>query len=131
MDSLPFPFFCQRSARFGWCGSRSGRPWGLRISSPSAARSAVLSRGSVRPNPVAMTVIMRSPSMLGSMTEPKMTFASSPAALVTTLAASLTSNSVMSRPPVMLTSTPSAPAIETSSSSGLDTACCAASSARF
>ena len=69
--------------------------------------------------------------MFGSMTEPKMTLASSPAALVTTLAASLTSNSVRSRPPVMLTSTPSAPAIETSSSNGLETAACAASIARF
>jgi hypothetical protein len=36
------------------------------------------------------------------------------------LAASSTSNSVMSRPPVMLISTPLAPFIDTSSSSGLD-----------
>ena len=43
-------------------------------------RSTSLSRGSTWPKPVAITVISISPSMLGSITAPKITLASSPAA---------------------------------------------------
>ncbi len=64
------------------------------------------------------------------MTAPKMMFASSPTASCTSEVASLTSCSVMLGPPVMLTSTPRAPEISTSSSSGLEMACFVASAAR-
>src|SRR3990170_4585555 len=59
-----------------------------------------------------------------------MMWASSSTSVRMRLAASSTSNSVMSRPPVMLISTPRAPFIEASSISGLAMAASAASSAR-
>ncbi len=79
--------------------------------------------------PVAMTVILTFPSKSGSCTAPKIIFASGCAALLITSAASLTSNSDKSIPPVILKSTPRAPLISISSS-GLAIASCAASSAR-
>ena len=63
------------------------------------------------------------------MTAPKMTFAFWSAALVTTSAASFTSNSPISGPPVMLRRIPVAPSID-ASSSGDETAERAASAAR-
>ena len=62
---------------------------------------------------------------------PKMMLASGSTALWMMRAASATSCRVRSRPPVMLISTPLAPSIEVSSSSGELIARCAASSARF
>ena len=76
--------------------------------------------------PVAMTVILTSSFMFSSITEPKMMLASSCAASWISVSASLTSCSVRSRPPVMLIRMPVAPSIETSSSSGLEIACCIA-----
>ena len=64
------------------------------------------------------------------MTAPKMTFAFESAADVTTSAASLTSNSPSSEPPVMLSRMPVAPSTDCSSS-GDETAVRAASAARF
>ncbi len=64
------------------------------------------------------------------MTAPKITFAFWSAASVTTSAASFTSKSPMSGPPLMLSSTPVAPSID-DSRSGDDTAMRAASPARF
>ena len=59
-----------------------------------------------------------------------MMFASSSTSRRMRFAASSTSNSVMSRPPVMLISTPRAPRMEVSSSSGLLMAASAAFTAR-
>ena len=64
------------------------------------------------------------------MTAPKMTLAFWSAAPVTTSAASFTSKRPMSGPPVTLRRIPVAPSIE-ASSSGEETACRAASPARF
>ena len=83
-----------------------------------------------RSKPVAMTVMRTSSTRLASMTEPKMMLASSCAASWISVEASLTSNSVRSGPPVMLMRMPVAPVMETSSSSGEQMACCAASMAR-
>src|SRR2546423_982998 len=65
------------------------------------------------------------------MTAPKMMCASSWAASWTMRAASSTSWIDRSAPPVKLIRMPRAPSIDVSSSSGLATAFCAASSARF
>src|SRR5581483_9618065 len=65
--------------------------------------------------PVAITVIFTRPSKLGSCTAPKIIFASGCAARLMISAASLTSNRVISMPPVMLKSTPRAPLISISS----------------
>jgi hypothetical protein len=83
------------------------------------------------PKPVAMTVTRSSSPMPSSMTAPKMMFASSCASSWISVAASLASWSARSGLPVMLISTPLAPRIERSSSSGLEIAFCAASTARF
>src|SRR5438477_7076552 len=80
--------------------------------------------------PVAMTVILISPCMVSSRTTPKMMFALGSAAARTISAAFCTSCRVMSLPAVMLNRMPFAPSIDVSSS-GLDTACLAASSARL
>jgi len=70
-----------------------------------------------------MTVTRISPSLAwSSITAPKMMLASSWAASCTRVEASFTSQRVMSGPPVMLISTPRAPSMETSSSSGLEMA---------
>ena len=68
------------------------------------------------PNPVAITVTRTSSPIESSITAPKMTFAFWSAAPVTTSAASLTSKSPMSGPPVMLSRMPVAPSIDVSSS---------------
>src|SRR4029077_16345565 len=81
------------------------------------------------PKPVAMTVILISPAMVSSRPTPKMMLAPGSAAERTISAARWTSCSVMSLPAVMLNRMPLAPSIDVSSS-GLDTACLAASSAR-
>ena len=77
-----------------------------------------------------MTVTRTSSPIASSITAPKMTFAFWSAALVTTSAASLTSKSPRSGPPVMLSRIPVAPSID-ASSSGDETAARAASAARF
>src|SRR6266568_7572167 len=81
------------------------------------------------PKPVAMTVIFISPAIVSSRTTPKMMLAPGSAADRTISAAFCTSCRVMSLPAVMLKRMPLAPSIEVSSS-GLETACLAASSAR-
>src|SRR5713226_2649129 len=81
------------------------------------------------PNPVAMTVILISPCIVSSRTTPKMMFAPGSAAERTISAAFWTSCRVMSLPAVMLKRMPLAPSMLVSSS-GLETACLAASSAR-
>src|SRR5207237_673337 len=73
------------------------------------------------PKPVAITVTWTSSPRESSMTAPKITFAFWSAAPVTTSAASLTSNSPMSDPPVTFRRIPVAPSID-ASSSGEDTA---------
>src|SRR5947207_471409 len=78
-----------------------------------------------------MTVIRTSSSRLGSRTAPKMMLASSCAASCTMRAPSSTSWIDRSWPPVKLMRMPRAPSIDVSSSSGLATAFCAASSARL
>ena len=84
-----------------------------------------------RSNPVAMTVIFTRPSSCLSTTAPKMMFASSCAASWMIVEASLTSSSDRSGPPVTLMITPRAPSTEAPSSSGLEIARRAASTARF
>src|SRR2546422_4411108 len=103
-------------------------------STPAAGRCTPASASAIAPvlsNPVAMTVIRTSPCIAGSFTAPKIISASSPAASWIASLICVTSQSVRSSPPVMLISTPVAPAIEMLSSSGLEIACCAASIARF
>jgi hypothetical protein len=73
------------------------------------------------PKPVAITVTRISSPTPSSITAPKITFAFASAALVTTSAASFTSNRPRSGPPVMLSRIPVAPSID-DSSSGDDTA---------
>ena len=80
--------------------------------------------------PVATTETRIRPSILSSSAEPKMMLASGSTSSPILLAASSTSNKVMSGPPVMLMSTPRAPFIDTSSSSGFEMADSAASLAR-
>src|SRR5207302_407669 len=82
------------------------------------------------PNPVAITVIFTLPFSAGSTTAPKMMFASSSAACCTIDAASLTSTSERSCPPVTLMMTARAPVTAAPSSSGLEMARRAASIAR-
>src|SRR3954470_24751996 len=84
-----------------------------------------------RSNPVAMTVTRISPCIAGSCTAPKMISASSPTASWMISLIWWTSPRVRSCPPVMLTSTPIAPATETLSRRGEEMACCAASIARL
>src|SRR5687768_14635183 len=84
-----------------------------------------------RSKPVAITVTRISPCIAGSWTAPKMISASSPTASWMISLIWWTSPRVRSAPPVMLTSTPVAPAIDTLSRSGLAIACWAASIARF
>ncbi len=86
---------------------------------------------SCRSNPVAMTVTRISPCIAASVTAPNITSASSPTASWITSLICVTSPSVKSLPPVMLISTPLAPLMEMLSSSGLEMACWAPSSARF
>ena len=81
--------------------------------------------------PVATTETRMMPSRLSSKVAPKMMLASASTSSRTRLAASSTSNSVMSRPPVMEMSRPLAPRMQTSSSSGLAIAFSAASMARL
>ena len=70
--------------------------------------------------------------MAGSTPAPMMMFDSSPTASCTIWPTVVKSVKLSSpSPPVMLTSTPVAPAMETLSSSGLESAICAASTARF
>jgi hypothetical protein len=82
------------------------------------------------PKPVAITVILTFPLIAGSTTAPKMMLASSPAASWMIVDASLTSTSDRSGPPVTLMMTPRAPLTHTPSSSGLEIARRAASTAR-
>src|SRR5581483_7681259 len=103
---------------------RSNAAGCLRASCTCRASTCVLP-----PNPVAMTVILISPCMVSSRTTPKMMLADGSAAARTISAAFWTSWSVMSLPAVMLKRIPFAPSMDVSSS-GLDTACLAASSAR-
>ena len=81
-------------------------------------------------SPVAITVSFTWPSSVGSMTAPKMMFASSWAASWMMVDASWTSISDRSDPPVTLMITPRAPSIDASSRSGLEIAFLAASTAR-
>ena len=69
--------------------------------------------------------------MAGSLPAPKMISASSPTASWMMSLIWVVSPRVRSSPPMMLISTPVAPAMETLSSSGLEMACWAASSARL
>lgn len=81
--------------------------------------------------PVAKTVIRTAPDRRGSITAPKMIFASSPSVpFWISSNASLTSESVKSEPAVTLTKTDRAPEISVSSS-GDEIAICAASTARW
>jgi hypothetical protein len=82
-------------------------------------------------SPVAITVTRTFPSVSASWTAPKMISASSPLASWMIDAIVVTSSMVRSIPPVMLISTPWAPWIDTLSSSGLEMASWAASTARF
>ena len=82
------------------------------------------------PKPVAMTVIFTFPFSVGSTTAPKMMLASSSAASCTIDDASLTSTRDRSEPPVTLMITPRAPVTDAPSSSGLEIARRAASTAR-
>ena len=66
----------------------------------------------------------------GSMTAPKMMFASFPASSKMMDVASSTSINVRSGPPVMFTNTPCAPEMEALSSNGLEMACWDAKTAR-
>ena len=84
---------------------------------------------SLSPKPVMMTVTVISSSMDSSITAPKMTSASSSATSSMSATASFTSWMPSPLPPVTFTSTPRAPLIEKSSSSGLAIARRAASSA--
>ena len=77
--------------------------------------------------PVATTETRMPPSRDSSKVEPKMMLASGSTSSRTRLAASSTSNRVMSGPPVMLIKTPLAPFMEMSSNSGLEIAASAAS----
>ena len=81
-------------------GASNGRALDADAVAPPAPR-----RGAARgrpPNPVAMAVTRTSSPIASSITAPKMTFAFESAALVTTCAASSTSASPRSGPPVML-----------------------------
>jgi hypothetical protein len=89
------------------------------------------STGTARSNPVAMTVTRTSPCIAASFPAPKMISASSPTASWMMSLIWVVSPRVRSSPPMMLISTPVAPAMETLSSNGLEMACCAASSARL
>ena len=80
--------------------------------------------------PVATIETRITPSIVSSNVEPKMMLAPSSTSSRTRLAASSTSNRVMSRPPVMLINRPWAPFIDTSSKSGLAIAASDASIAR-
>ena len=70
------------------------------------------------------------PDRRSSKVEPKIILASGSTSSRMRLAASSTSNNVMSMPPVMLMRTPRAPFIDTSSSKGFEIAASAASMAR-
>ena len=82
-------------------------------------------------NPVATTDTLIMPSNLSSNAEPKIIVASSSTSLRMRFAASSTSNSVISIPPVMLINSACAPCIVVSSKSGLLIAASAASIALF
>ncbi len=82
------------------------------------------------PNPVAIAVTRTSSPIDSSMTAPKMTFAFESAAFVTICAASSTSASPRSGPPVMFRRMPVAPS-SVVSRSGDETAARAASTARL
>ena len=82
------------------------------------------------PKPVAITVILTLPLISGSTTAPKMMLASSSAASWMIVDASHTSTSERSGPPVTLMMTPRAPFTRAPSSSGLEIARRAASTAR-
>ena len=92
--------------------------------------AGAVSCASGRSKPVAITVILTLPSISGSMTAPKMMLASSCAASWMMVAASLTSASEKSGPPVMFRITPRAPLTDASSRRGLEIAPWAASVAR-
>ena len=79
---------------------------------------------------MATTDTRMRPCMVASKVEPKMMLASPSTSSRMRLAASSTSCRVMSRPPVMLISTPLAPFIEWSSRSGLEIALSAATRLR-
>ena len=81
--------------------------------------------------PVATTDTLILPSRDSSKVEPKMILASASTSSRIRLAASSTSNSVMSCPAVIFISTPLAPLMDISSRSGLAIACSAASVARL
>src|SRR5436305_4522757 len=115
-----------------WRSSMTGvrRVW-LRPREGSASNSGTSTgRPPRRSKPVAITVTRSSSSRSSSITEPKMMFASPAAALWMISAASLTSNSPRSPPPVMFSRMPCAPSTDCSSS-GLEIAAFAASAARF
>ena len=80
--------------------------------------------------PVATTETRTLPSNVSSKVEPNIMLESPSTSSRMRLAASSTSNKVMSEPAVILISTPFAPLIEISSSNGLAMACSAASVAR-
>ena len=81
--------------------------------------------------PVATTETRIFPSMVSSNVDPKRILALSSTSCRIRFAASSTSNSVISGPPVMLISTPLAPSIVMSSSNGFEIADSAASMARL
>ena len=70
-----------------------------------------------------MTVTRISSPREGSITAPKIIFASLPASSNMIFVAASTSKSVRSALPVIFTNTPCAPLIEASSNNGLDIAC--------
>ena len=85
----------------------------------------------LRPRPVTMTVTRTSSRSSGSITVPTTTVA--PSEVIFLMASPTASNSPidMSNPAVILTRTPRAPVISTSSNNGLEIAASAAKRARF
>src|SRR6185437_15051890 len=112
----------------GAAGSATGAgSWLRSLTSWIAGRACTIDSASM---PVDTTEMRMRPSSFSSKVEPKMMLASGSTSSRMRFAASSTSKSVMSRPPVMLMRTPRAPFIETSSSSGFEIAASAASMAR-
>ena len=94
-------------------------------------RSRPLSMSKRSPKPVTMAVTLISSARFSSMTTPMMMLASSWTFSWTVLLTASKSSMVMVDEPVILTSTPLAPETSISSSSGLEMAHLAASTARF
>ena len=115
---------CRPAAQSGVSCQARGRPGSSRtewLSRPRAPKAGLETGGD--------KVIFTSGGALGTITAPKMMFASASTISWIVCAASLTSSSVRSLPPVTLMRMPLAPSIE-ASSSGLLIAACAACNAR-